>query len=368
VDWGVVIERRQIVDLVSRRGSSDGVLITLVRVEGSSYRRPGAMLLSMDEEYAGMISGGCLESEVAKKAKWFVQLGAVMKQYSTVFDDTAEIPYGLGCGGTIDLLFEPMGTREFEALLRAMKNSLDGERTGSITWLPSETAPMQRAIISGAGEVVFQSEDLTSDKIECVLKGEAENVFVEWLEPPQRLIVVGAGDDAKPMVRTAALMGWRITVVDGRAHLPTAKRFPEAEQVLAIPAGKLDGLDIKPSDAVVLMTHAYDQDREWLAAILPLTPRYLGLLGAKHRSSLLVAETSALTGIPIAQCCERIHAPVGLDLGGDGPEAIALAVISEVQACCMGRGGASRRLSPADVAEQIKRGGSSRYLQSQCAL
>jgi xanthine dehydrogenase accessory factor len=363
-----MIERRRIVDLASRRGSSDGVLITLVRVEGSSYRRPGAMLLSMDEESAGMISGGCLEPEIVKKAKWIVRLGAAMKRYETVFDDTGEIPYGLGCGGTIDLLFERTGTKEFEALLRAMKNSLDGERTGLITWLPSDTAPIQRAIISRAGEVVFQSEGLRSDKIEYALKGDGENIFVQWLEPPQRLIVVGAGDDAKPMVRTAALMGWRITVVDGRAHLATAKRFPEAERVLAIPAGQLVGLDIKPDDAVVLITHAYDQDREWLAAILPAAPRYLGLLGAKHRSSVLIAETSALTGISIAQCCERIHAPVGLDLGGDGPEAIALAVISEAQACCMGKSGASRRFSPADVAEQIERGDSSRYLQSRCEL
>jgi xanthine dehydrogenase accessory factor len=109
---------------------------------------------------------------------------------------------------------------------------------------------------------------------------------------------------------------------------------------------------MKASDAIVLMTHSYKQDRDWLAAILPIAPRYLGLLGAKHRSSLLVTEVSAMSGISIAQCCERIHAPVGLDLGGDGPEAIALAVLSEAQACCMGRSGASRRLSPADIAMQ----------------
>ena len=127
-------------------------------------------------------------------------------------------------------------------------------------------------------------------------------------------------------------------------------------------------LGIRTDDAVVLMTHSYEQDREILAALLPVGPKYLGLLGARHRSSLLVSETAAMTGGTIAECCELVHAPVGLDLGGDGPEAIALAVIAEVQACCMGKPGASRRLTPESVAEQIARGGASRYLQVHCAM
>jgi xanthine/CO dehydrogenase XdhC/CoxF family maturation factor len=137
---------------------------------------------------------------------------------------------------------------------------------------------------------------------------------------------------------------------------------------LAIQAGQLDEVGIAPEDAVVLMTHSYEQDREWLAALLPRAPRYFGVLGARHRSSLLVSEVSELTGLSIAECCERIYAPVGLDLGGDGPEAIALAVIAEVQACCMGKVPTSRRLSVIDIASQIEHGGSSRYLQPHCAL
>jgi xanthine/CO dehydrogenase XdhC/CoxF family maturation factor len=116
------------------------------------------------------------------------------------------------------------------------------------------------------------------------------------------------------------------------------------------------------------MTHSYEQDRDLLAVVLRITPRYLGLLGARHRSSLLVAEAAAITGLSVAECCARLYAPVGLDLGGDGPEAIALAVIAEAQACCMGKLGASRRLSADDVAQQIAEGGASRYLQAHCAL
>jgi xanthine dehydrogenase accessory factor len=363
-----MIERWKIIQLASRKMSEAGVLITLVRAEGSSYRKPGARLLTIGNEYAGTISGGCLEAEVIKKAAWTVRSGAVLEHYSTWFDDTADIPYGLGCGGTVDLLLEPSETAEFAAVLQALKGSLSGKSAKVVTWLPSESMPMRRAVVSAADEIQFQSEGLLVTEIEAALVGGMENAFVEQLDPPPRLIILGAGDDAKPLVAMAALLGWRTTVVDGRAQLARAERFPGAQRILAIQAGQLDEVGIAPEDAVVLMTHSYEQDREWLAALLPRAPRYFGVLGARHRSSLLVSEVSELTGLSIAECCERIYAPVGLDLGGDGPEAIALAVIAEVQACCMGKVPTSRRLSAIDIASQIEHGGSSRYLQPHCAL
>jgi xanthine/CO dehydrogenase XdhC/CoxF family maturation factor len=182
------------------------------------------------------------------------------------------------------------------------------------------------------------------------------------------LFVLGAGDDAKPLVSMGALLGWSVTVMDGRAQLARAERFPEAERVLVVSSASTEVLGIRPEDAVVLMTHSYEQDRELLAAVLPLRPRYLGLLGARHRSSLLVSEVAVKLERTIAACCEQVYAPVGLDLGGDGPEAIALAVIAEAQACCMGKLGASRRLSAEDVERHVQEGGASRYLQAQCAL
>jgi xanthine/CO dehydrogenase XdhC/CoxF family maturation factor len=163
--------------------------------------------------------------------------------------------------------------------------------------------------------------------------------------------------------------------MDGRAQLARPERFPEAERVAVLSSAsaavlgiRSAVLGIRPEDAVVLMTHSYEQDRELLTAVLPLRPRYLGVLGARHRSSLLVSEVAAKLGETVAACCERIYAPVGLDLGGDGPEAIALAVIAEVQACCMGKLGTSRRLSADDVERHVREGGSSRYLQAHCAL
>jgi xanthine dehydrogenase accessory factor len=363
-----MVERGQIVRLASSEKCAVGVLVTLVRAEGSSYRKPGARLLAVDGKYAGTISGGCLEAEVVKKAAWTVRSRAVVERYSTVFDDTSDIPYGLGCGGTVDLLLEPSATPEFTALLRALEDSLHGKPTLVITLLPNENSPMLRAVLSATGEVVFRSNGLDPSMIQTALAGELENVFVERLTPPQRLVVLGAGDDVRPLVRMASLLGWTVTIVDGRKQLAQAERFPEAQRVLAVQAGMILETGINADDAVVLMTHSYEQDRDWLTAVLPIAPRYLGVLGAKHRSSLLVGEVSVLTGLTISECCARIYAPVGLDLGGDGPQAIALAVIAEAHACCMGSLASSRRLLAADVSSLRELGDASRYTMAQCAL
>ena len=368
-------ERREIVRRWRQGGAT--VLVTLVAAEGSSYRRPGArLLLGLAGDYAGTISGGCLEGEVVRKAAWLVRDGAVVERYSTMFDDTAEVPFGLGCGGVVDLLLEPVDTVEGKALMTALERSIAGEESTVWTWLPGKERRLRRVVLARSGEVLFASATLSEAEVLSAkadvqrqgADGAGAGVFVERLASPQRLFVLGAGDDAKPLVSMAALLGWSVAVMEGRTQLARADRFPEAERVELIEASSVERLGIRTEDAVVLMTHSYEQDRALLAAVLPLGPRYFGLLGARHRSSLLVSEAAAMLGWSVAQCCEQIYAPVGLDLGGDGPEAIALAVIAEAQACCTGKLGASRRLSPEDVAGHVKEGGASRYLRTQCAL
>jgi xanthine/CO dehydrogenase XdhC/CoxF family maturation factor len=365
-----MMERRQIVRLWRRGGAS--VLVTLVRAEGSSYRRPGArLLLGADGVYAGTISGGCLEAEVIRKAGWIARDGAVVERYSTMFDDTAEVPYGLGCGGVVDLLLEPADTPECRALMDATEDALAGRDSVVVTYLPGNGKGLRRVVLRD-GVVVFASEGLGEKKLGCAagLRAgeEYEGRFVEEMRGPQRLFVLGAGDDAKPVVSMAALLGWDVTVADGRGQLARTERFPDADRVVVLEGSGVSGLGIRGADAVVVMTHSYEQDRAMLAALLPVGPRYLGVLGARHRSSLLVSEAAALIGKSVAECCERIYAPVGLDLGGDGPEAIALAVMAEAQAVCMGKLGVSRRLTAEDVARHVSEGGASRYLQAQCAL
>ena len=366
-----MVDRRRIVRLWNAGGAQ--ALVTLVRVEGSSYRKAGAhLLIGAGSECAGSISGGCLESEVVRRAVWMVRAGAVVERYSTLFDTTAEIPFGLGCGGVVDLLLEPTDTAECRALVEAMNASLGGSEARVATWFPASGRPLRRAVIGADGAVVFRSEGLNAgdlDEISHHSRAPVEctsEVYVETLAAPQRLFVLGAGEDAKPLATMASLLGWSVTVADGRAQLARAERFAEAERVLA--TASVGELEVRAKDAVVVMTHSYEQDRAFLAELLAGAAGYIGLLGAVHRSSLLIGETAAMLGRSVVECCARVWAPVGLDLGGDGAEAIALAVVAEVQAWRQGKLGASRRLSAEDVARQIEKGDASRYVQTRCAI
>lgn len=365
-------EQRQIVQLWRRGGAR--VLVTLVQVEGSSYRRPGArMLLAEDGSYTGMISGGCLEAEVIRRASWMVREGAVVERYSTAFDEGSDAPFGLGCGGTVDLLLEPADAPEGSALLQCMERALAGESFKVITWLPGEGHRLRRIVLDKAGAIVFASEGLSQKKVACsqaLAPGEDyAGRFVEQLHPAQRLVIFGAGDDAKPLAAMASLIGWIVIVADGRSQLATVARFPSADRVLvASDADTVAQLGITANDAVAVMSHSYEQDRSLLTALLPLQPKYLGLLGAKHRSSLLVSEASQASGLSIAECCKRLWAPIGLDLGGDGPEAIALAIMAEIQSVCTNRAGTSRRLLPEDVMRHLGEKLSCEQLASQCKL
>jgi xanthine/CO dehydrogenase XdhC/CoxF family maturation factor len=370
-----MVDRRRIVR--QWRQGAASVLVTLVHVDGSSYRRPGAhLLIGADGGYAGTVSGGCLEAEVVRKAAWMVRGGAIVERYSTMFDDTAEIPFGLGCGGIVDLLLEPAGTPECDAMLQAMESSLGGTEMRVATWLPQSGRPLARAVFSANGSLIFASASLSPEEIAAIrvtspkagILPDNPRVYCEVLSPPQRLFVFGAGDDAQPVVTMAALLGWNVTVVDGRPQLARPERFPEAERILSV--ANVTELKLNIADAAVIMTHSYEQDRATLASLLGCAqvPGYIGLLGASHRSSLLVAEAAATLGWTVAECCERVWAPVGLDIGGEGAQSIALAIVAEVQAWRQGRLGASRRLTPELVAKQIENGGASRYLQTQCAI
>lgn len=371
-----VRERREIVRL--SESASAGALITLVRASGSTYRRPGARLLvAEDGQFAGTISGGCLEADLLRKAAWKVRDGAVMEHFSTAFDDTAEIPYGLGCGGEVDILLEPAGTPEYEALLGAMQASLHGETFLVATTLPEGSVPFGRVIVDQIGNVVFASEHIATEDIvdlraylrqnfASARSEEAEayrSFFFERIASPLRLFVFGAGEDARPLVRLAAELGWDVVVADRRPQHARAERFPEALWVTT--QGDIASLGCTRDDAVVLMTHSYEEDRRLLAEMLPLQPRYLGLLGARHRSSLLLAEAAEAGGLLLSEACARLHAPVGLDLGGDGPHAVALSIVAEIQAALYDRAAARRGMTQEDVEQQLREKGT---LANICAI
>ncbi len=335
-------------------------LATLVKVEGSSYRGPGArILIGEDGSHVGSVSGGCLEAEIVRKARWLTRGGPALERYSTLFENASDMPYGLGCGGTVSVLLEPAGTPEFTAMMEALEASLLGETRHVATGLPSKgSVALDRQVTDAQGRLLFGSTTLAADE-----------VYHERLDSPQRLFLFGAGDDAQPMVQMASLLGWSTFVFDGRPQLARADRFPQAEAVYV--AQHLGSVRPTGRDAAVLMTHSYEQDREWLTGVLPCEPRYLGLLGSRHRSALLITTAAETLGWSVERACERLFSPVGLNLGGDGAESIALSAIAEIQACTQGKLPHSRRMTPEMVAEQIAHGGPSaarRHVQAQCAL
>jgi xanthine/CO dehydrogenase XdhC/CoxF family maturation factor len=164
----------------------------------------------------------------------------------------------------------------------------------------------------------------------------------------------------------AAQLGWTVIVADSRSQLANAERFSDASQLVVLHAAEIASLQIQTTDAIVLMTHSYEQDRALLEQILPIAPRYFGLLGARHRTSLLVSEVAAALGWTLSQCAERLHAPVGLDLGGDAPEAVALAILAEAHAVCHGRSAASRRISAEALAESMPTAVQAAELRAVC--
>jgi xanthine dehydrogenase accessory factor len=342
---GFMSELKQILELWKRaQAANEAVcLATVVGIEGSAYRRPGArMLLTASGLRAGTVSGGCLEAEIAKKAWWLTEQGSSLQRYSSFFDDDGEIPYGLGCGGTVMVLLER--GEPAARTLEALRQSVEERVASAIVTATTEESSGTRLILGADGAVLFQREEnefVLSVAREALargttvpLHGHVQGAFVEYVAPPPALYVFGAGDDAQPLVEFASALGWHVTVADGRSQLARADRFPQAARV----TGLREALDVvAPGDSAVVMTHSYEQDREVLRKLLRVEMKYLGILGPRRRTERLVEEVAPEVGLSAEQCLSRLHSPVGLDLGGHSPAAIALSIAAELQAVLAGR-------------------------------
>jgi xanthine dehydrogenase accessory factor len=303
------------------------VLATVVKTEGSSYRKPGArMLLAADGRRAGTVSGGCLEAAVAKKAWWLTEDGPVVRAYST-YDDDGELPFGSGCGGVVWILLERGGTAD--AALRALETAWDARMPIAIATVLEGREIGQRVFAATAGDA----------ELKAVEKFGAEaKVWVEERAARPGLWVFGAGDDAKPLVRMARTLGWYVVVADGRSHLATAGRFAEADAVSVLPQDEMPQLDVRAGDAAVVMTHSFEQDARIISFLLDgrVRPAYVGVLGPQRRTRELLEEVARrLDFVPgarlIAGWMEQLHAPTGLDLGAETPATIALSIVAEIQ-------------------------------------
>ncbi len=313
----------------------DCVVATVVRVEGSSYRKPGArMLVTKSGQRAGTISGGCLEAEVSKQAWWLTERGPVVKAYSTSFEMDSDRPYGLGCGGTVHLLLERRANAEvflqqlhtaWEARLPlACAVTLSGPDVGDRSAVGMHQDAADGELTGSAWEAYRSGRSML-----MVLPDGCE-VFAEFLAPRCGLFVFGAGDDAKPLVTQARTMGWHITVADGRSNLATRARFPDADEVrVLVDAAGEAAAGLRFTDAAVVMTHSYEQDLAILQVLLAQSMAYLGVLGPRYRTADLMRDAAEKYGG--AEPRMKVHSPVGLDLGGDGPAAVALSILAEIQ-------------------------------------
>lgn len=350
-------ELRQILELwrTALAQGEDVCLATVVRVEGSAYRKPGArMLLTRGGRRAGTISGGCLEAEVQKKAWWLTESGATVQRYSSFYDEDSEMPYGLGCGGTVYVLLErgEAVDRTMAALAHGAEHRVGVAIVSVIDTVAGESAGT-RLILADDGYMWFGSEDdvlraaaekATHSRRSCWLD-DASSVFVEYAPPPTALFVFGAGDDALPLVEFGYRLGWVVTVADGRSHLARPERLPLASDVVV---SRTFG-DIEPQerDAAVILTHSYEQDRAALRAMLPRELAYLGILGPRRRTERLLAEVAPEIGLSVDECRSRLHSPVGLDIGAKDPVSIALSITAEIHAVLERRVSVNQRTSAA---------------------
>jgi xanthine dehydrogenase accessory factor len=295
-------------DILARGGT--GTLATVVRVRGSSYRKPGARML-VDEVggVIGSVSGGCLEREIVRRGAWWASHGPVVRVFTSDADPGEEDRAATGCGGTVEVLLEPA-----DAPL------------GALRWIAAQRQPACLATrISGSIGTRFVltrdgatfgdafARDAAARVLATGRHAWVDDVFFEYVSPPRELLIAGRHHDVAPLVRLARAVGWEVTVAaTGVAR--TALGDPD-HQIALDPRYVADWASSRPAAAVVIMTHSVALDRELLAAV-PRTA-YLGVLGPRRR---------------LGDVAPHVRAPIGLDLGGDGPEAIALSIVAELQA------------------------------------
>jgi xanthine dehydrogenase accessory factor len=357
---------------LSRRGRRMA-LATITSVRGSTYRRPGARLLVPDEgAVIGNLSGGCLEGQVEAIARDVMSDGRPrLEFYDLTADDEVVWGWGLGCNGAIEVLIEPAeaAAEIAQALATAIRDEravavgtvldssvdgiargdrvlrVDGDREGTLgdTGAMSQVdAAVASALLSGTGGI---------ENIEA--EGGVIRVFIEVLEPPLRLLVCGAGHDAIPLVRHATLLGWKVTVVDDRSAFLSEERFPGASQfVLAEPSAAAEKAGVDQRTYAVVMSHNYLRDRDYLRAFLGTDVAYIGMLGPRARLERLLDDL-ATDGVEPSQADrEKLFGPAGLDLGGEGPDEIAAAIVGEVLAIARRRAGGSLRDRTGTIHEQ----------------
>ncbi|MEZ0541216.1 XdhC family protein [Fibrella arboris] len=357
------------------RQTTQAALATVVRVEGSSYRRTGARMLVMSTGlWIGGISGGCLEGDALKRARFAIANASSSKiTYDTTTDDEHQIGVGLGCNGIIDVLFTPLDFSDPNNSVEVLKTCMNERRQThiliTITGLAGNWPTLREGDVirytDADSLAVLRDPDMQqqlNDRIQARLAkgvsapyrvegqpGQALDAFIEILSPEIHLVLWGHQYDVYPLTRLVHELGWRVTIVANA--LKVNRKI--ADLVTAIvPPERFSEILFDDHTAVVLMSHDYKTDKHNLPLVLATKAPYIGMLGPRVRSEKIWAEL-ADEGLSISETdFSRIHAPVGLDIGAVSPEEIALSLAAEIRASFSDRDGTYLRLRKSTIHER----------------
>jgi xanthine dehydrogenase accessory factor len=345
---------------------------TIVEVNGSSYRRPGArMLICETGDTTGSISAGCLESDVIEHAKQVIVSGIPkLVEYNTSStSDEMAWGLGLGCNGVIRILIEPTGKDSL--YIQALRHSLVSESPGSLTVITVYGCTSQSRDVQNGSRLFIQRygaarrerlQRNTANRLAAVIEAIGHRsgtatfelsefqakVFIETLMPPVPVVIFGAGQDALPIAELAQRLGWTIEIVDPQCREISISRFNIADRVTLVrPEDIGDTINITSQTMAVVMSHNYDHDLAILGTLLQSPAGYIGIMGPRKRTERMLDQLgrgSELLG--------RVYSPVGLDIGASGPTEIALSIVSEIRAVLAGRSGRmlGSRAAPFDAA------------------
>jgi len=343
-------------------------LLTVVHVDGSSYRRAGArMLIREDGELTGAISGGCLEGDALRKAMLAIsQQQSKLVSYDTSDEEDAAIGMQLGCEGVIRVLFEPINADDPDNPIELLKKvgnqrqqyvlvtlfSLENKRSTQpgTTLLLKENGNLTGKIIYPQleNEIIKDARKALKEKKSIFRKYIGHNnsvtVFFEFLNPPVSLVIVGAGNDAIPAMQIADSIGWDVRIVDGRNTYAKPERFVSACQVVVSkPQKMLDEIPVDEYTAFVLMTHNYNYDFAMVKVLLQKNIPYIGMLGPKKKLDKIFNQLEN-EGITISNDQKKkFYGPAGLEIGAETPEEIALSIVAEIKAVFSQKTGSSLR-------------------------
>jgi len=352
----------------SARAGETCVLATVVRTEGSTYRRIGARLVALpDGSHVGAVSAGCIETDVILRAERVrASRTAELMTYDTRSPEDLIWGSGNGCHGVTALLLEPLIPEQAAARAERLRTLAESRRHGILATVfraagmsigPGDQAvlPDPTANLLGFDEVPAPLRSMiqatarrqlrarVSSAVHHVWSEQELDIAYEVCSPRVRVCVCGAGPDAAPLVALAKWMGWRVTLIDHRPAMLSAEQCPEVDCTLVrSPEDVTAAVRRVDCDAAVIMNHRYERDLDFLAAWLDSDVPFIGVLGPRQRTGQMLA-TLAGGEVRLDREEHRIHGPVGLDLGGETPEEIALSIVAEIKASVAGRDGGALR-------------------------